>query len=101
TLKAFRNKDWEEITEEVFREVFRRSAVKRTKLEGLKRNIKFVAATTPSSSNDSDGNPVREERRKTMITLSRWNLASSVPPVEHSLYSSFQKPPLLRVSPER
>lgn len=60
TLKAFRNKDWEEITEEVFREVFRRSAVKRTKLEGLKRNIKFVAATTPSSSNDSDSNPVRE-----------------------------------------
>ncbi len=34
--------DWEEITEEVFRELFRRSAVKRTKFEGLKRNLKFL-----------------------------------------------------------
>jgi epoxyqueuosine reductase len=41
-LKEFTNNDWEEITEEVFREIFRRSAVKRTKLEGLKRNIKFI-----------------------------------------------------------
>lgn len=36
--------EWEEITEEVFREVFRRSAVKRTKFEGLTRNIKFLKA---------------------------------------------------------
>jgi epoxyqueuosine reductase len=35
-------KDWEEITEEVFRKVFRKSAVKRTKWSGLKRNIDFV-----------------------------------------------------------
>ncbi|HTF04862.1 MAG TPA: tRNA epoxyqueuosine(34) reductase QueG, partial [Bacteroidia bacterium] len=35
-------KEWEEITEEVFRELFRRSAVKRTKFEGLKRNIRFL-----------------------------------------------------------
>lgn len=41
-LKDFTNKDWEEITDEVFRELFRRSAIKRTKLEGLKRNIEFV-----------------------------------------------------------
>lgn len=34
--------DWEEITEEVFRELFRKSAVKRTKYEGLKRNIQFL-----------------------------------------------------------
>lgn len=34
--------EWEEITEEVFREVFRRSAVKRAKYEGLKRNIGFL-----------------------------------------------------------
>ncbi len=34
--------DWEEITEEVFRKVFRRSAVKRTKYKGLKRNIDFL-----------------------------------------------------------
>lgn len=35
-------RDWEEITEEVFREVFRKSAVKRTKYEGMKRNIAFL-----------------------------------------------------------
>ena len=34
--------DWEEITEEVFREIFRKSAVKRTKYKGLRRNISFL-----------------------------------------------------------
>lgn len=34
--------DWEELTEEVFRELFRKSAVKRTKYAGLKRNIDFL-----------------------------------------------------------
>jgi epoxyqueuosine reductase len=34
--------DWEEITEEVFREIFRKSAVKRTKYAGLRRNIAFL-----------------------------------------------------------
>lgn len=38
------NKDWQEITEEVFKEIFRKSAVKRTKFEGLKRNLKFIAS---------------------------------------------------------
>lgn len=41
-LLSMSKKDWEEITEEVFREVFRKSAVKRTKFSGLKRNIEFV-----------------------------------------------------------
>ena len=41
-LQDFTKSDWEEITEEVFKEVFRRSPVKRTKLEGLKRNIGFL-----------------------------------------------------------
>ena len=35
-------KDWEEITEDTFKKVFKNSAVKRTKLDGLKRNIKFL-----------------------------------------------------------
>lgn len=35
-------KDWEEITKETFNEIFRKSAVKRTKYEGLKRNIEFL-----------------------------------------------------------
>ncbi|WKK65426.1 tRNA epoxyqueuosine(34) reductase QueG [Lutimonas zeaxanthinifaciens] len=34
--------DWEEITEEVFREIFKRSAVKRTKFKGFQRNIRFL-----------------------------------------------------------
>ena len=35
--------DWKELTEETFREVFRKSAVKRTKFSGLKRNIAFLS----------------------------------------------------------
>lgn len=35
-------KDWEEITRETFNEIFRKSPVKRTKYEGLKRNISFL-----------------------------------------------------------
>ena len=35
--------EWVELTEEVFREIFRKSAVKRTKYRGLKRNIQFVS----------------------------------------------------------
>jgi epoxyqueuosine reductase len=34
--------DWYDLTEEVFREIFRNSAVKRTKWEGLKRNLRFL-----------------------------------------------------------
>ncbi len=35
--------DWEEITEDTFRKVFRNSAVKRTKFSGLARNIRFLS----------------------------------------------------------
>ena len=41
-LLSMTKKDWEDITEEVFKEIFKKSAVKRTKFEGLKRNIKFL-----------------------------------------------------------
>lgn len=41
-LLSMTKKDWEEITEDVFKELFRKSAVKRTKFEGLKRNIEFL-----------------------------------------------------------
>lgn len=34
--------DWEELTEVLFKEIFKGSPVKRTKYEGLKRNIRFV-----------------------------------------------------------
>lgn len=36
------NVEWKEITREVFEQVFERSALKRTRFEGLKRNIDFV-----------------------------------------------------------
>lgn len=41
-LLAMTKNDWEEITEDTFRKVFKNSAVKRTKFEGLKRNINFL-----------------------------------------------------------
>jgi epoxyqueuosine reductase len=41
-LPFFTNNDWEEITEDVFKAIFKKSPIKRTKLEGLKRNISFV-----------------------------------------------------------
>lgn len=39
----FSKSDWEEITEEEFRKIFRKSPVKRTKFTGLTRNIKFLS----------------------------------------------------------
>ena len=44
--------DWEELTEEVFRQVFPKSAVKRTKFSGLKRNIAFLSDGDTASEND-------------------------------------------------
>jgi epoxyqueuosine reductase len=36
------NRDWEDITEDAFKKVFKNSAIKRTKFSGLKRNIEFL-----------------------------------------------------------
>nr|WP_147678358.1 tRNA epoxyqueuosine(34) reductase QueG [Algibacter pacificus] len=41
-LLSMSKKDWEEITEDTFKKVFQKSAVKRTKYAGLTRNIKFL-----------------------------------------------------------
>jgi len=41
-LLAMTKKDWKEITEDVFKKVFQKSAVKRTKFTGLLRNIQFL-----------------------------------------------------------
>jgi epoxyqueuosine reductase len=41
-LLEMNKKEWTEITEEVFQQLFKNSAVKRTKYEGLKRNIRFL-----------------------------------------------------------
>ena len=41
-LLSMSKKDWEEITEDTFRKVFKKSAVKRAKFSGLTRNIQFL-----------------------------------------------------------
>lgn len=41
-LLSMTKKDWEEITQDIFKKVFKESAVKRTKFSGLKRNINFL-----------------------------------------------------------
>jgi epoxyqueuosine reductase len=41
-LLAMNGHDWQEITENIFKKVFKNSAVKRTKFSGLKRNIEFL-----------------------------------------------------------
>lgn len=41
-LLGLNKKDWEDLTEEVFRDLFKNSSVKRTKFDGLKRNIEFL-----------------------------------------------------------
>lgn len=39
---TFSKNDWDEITEEVFSKTFKNSPLKRSKYEGIKRNIKFL-----------------------------------------------------------
>ena len=41
-LRQLKKHDWVELTEETFRKVFKKSAVKRTKFSGLKRNIEIA-----------------------------------------------------------
>ena len=38
----FNENDWEELTEESFKIIFRKSPIKRSKFEGIKRNLKFL-----------------------------------------------------------
>ena len=42
-LLSLSKNEWEEMTQEVFSVIFKNSAIKRTKFEGLKRNIKFLS----------------------------------------------------------
>lgn len=41
-LGEMSRENWQELTREIFQEIFRKSAVKRTKMEGLVRNIKMA-----------------------------------------------------------
>ncbi|MBP7500139.1 MAG: tRNA epoxyqueuosine(34) reductase QueG [Chryseobacterium sp.] len=42
-IKNFTKQEWKDITQEIFSSVFRKSAVKRTKFTGLKRNLNFLS----------------------------------------------------------
>lgn len=44
-LLNMNQQDWQEITEQVFSQLFKKSAIKRTKYNGLKRNIDFIKNT--------------------------------------------------------
>ncbi len=45
-IKEWSDKEWEEVTEETFRKVFKRSPLKRPGFEGLKRNLAFRKKTS-------------------------------------------------------
>ncbi|MCE7058973.1 tRNA epoxyqueuosine(34) reductase QueG [Dyadobacter sp. CY343] len=45
TVAGYQMSDWLEITEEVFKEIFKRSPIKRAKFDGLRRNIDFVISS--------------------------------------------------------
>ena len=42
-FSSMKKEEWTEITNEAFQKIFKNSPVKRTKFDGLKRNIKFVS----------------------------------------------------------
>ena len=42
----FSTADWEELTEERFKEIFRKSAIRRTRFAGLRRNLRFLRPGT-------------------------------------------------------
>lgn len=53
----FTSNDWEEMTEETFKLIFKNSAIKRSKFEGIKRNLHFIEQLSKHPSYP-EGNPV-------------------------------------------
>jgi epoxyqueuosine reductase len=56
----FRTEDWEELSEETFRELFRHSAIKRAGYEGIRRNLQFITTGNgpdPDASKQTGSNP--------------------------------------------
>lgn len=43
----FNTNDWEEMTEETFRQIFRHSPIKRSKFKGIQRNLQFLKKNDP------------------------------------------------------
>lgn len=62
-LLSMTRQDWQELTEEVFGRVFGRSAVKRAKYEGLRRNIGFTSSDStkppPQTTRSNPRSPTR------------------------------------------
>jgi epoxyqueuosine reductase len=48
----FSTKEWEELTEESFKKIFRNSSLRRSKFQGIKRNLSFLAKRPGISSPD-------------------------------------------------
>jgi epoxyqueuosine reductase len=46
-LEALSTQDWKELTEETFKRLFTGSAVTRTKLKGITRNLEFLSPNKP------------------------------------------------------
>ena len=44
----FRTAEWEELTEESFKEIFRHSPLKRARYAGIRRNLQFITPAPPS-----------------------------------------------------
>ncbi|MFH1319042.1 MAG: tRNA epoxyqueuosine(34) reductase QueG [Bacteroidota bacterium] len=59
-LLKMTREEWEKITEEVFDKVFKNSAVKRIKFNGLKRNIKFLNHKRSNETLPSISEPVQK-----------------------------------------
>lgn len=54
-LKSLKRSDWQELSQELFSQVFKKSPVKRTKFAGLKRNIEFL------TQNENAGSPQNKQ----------------------------------------
>jgi epoxyqueuosine reductase len=44
----FTTKDWEVMTEENFKKIFKDSPLRRAKLKGIQRNLQFIRSESPS-----------------------------------------------------
>jgi epoxyqueuosine reductase len=51
-----KREEWYEITRDVFNEIFRKSAVKRTKFEGFLRNLEFIKEEPNNGQASAGGN---------------------------------------------
>ncbi|MGD9930526.1 MAG: tRNA epoxyqueuosine(34) reductase QueG [Mangrovibacterium sp.] len=61
SLLKLSRKEWQEMDQPLFNELFRKSAVKRTKYSGLKRNLQFLYDTDETKDYSSAGQQTPEE----------------------------------------